>query len=257
MKELRLTDKQQAFAQHYAEHRIPWEAYRHAYDVAPETKHSSVCESASRLLKDPKIWRAVGNYEKEAVARAPVVATLAEMFAREVMIARADPRELMELATGNCRRCNGEGFGYRWRDEEYAEAVDLACKASLPLPELAGGVGFRPFDPPHPDCPECGGGGVPHAIFRPTADLSPAGRLLYRGIKQTRNGLEILTADQSKSAENVIRMLGGFKDNINLTGMLGIVAKVATLDPADPHAAARTYEDFLKAGAIDGGPKVV
>ena len=174
--------------------------------------------------------------------------TLADMFVRDVMIVQADPNELMELKWGNCRYCNGEGFQHQWRDEEYARAVDLASKNGTELPAPMGGFGWRPFHPPHPDCPECAGAGIPHPIYKPTGNLSPGGRLLYRGLKQTNRGLEIIVADQSKSAENIVRMLGGFKDNVNLTGALGVVAKVAQLAADDPHAAARAYEDFLKAG---------
>lgn len=245
-----LTAKQEAFARHYALNRDNRAAYRHAYDPPPTTSEKQLHEVACRVRQNYNVAARIIELERMALAESGLMVKLTDMLQREIAVATADPAELMTTRVGNCRFCNGDDHRYRWRDEEYAEAVREAENApGTPLPDIMGGVGWRPFHAPHPDCPECGGGGVTHPSFKATSELSATGRLLFRGVKQTRGGgIEILTADQGKATENVIRMLGGFKDTINLTGALGLVAKVAELDPADPAAAVRAYEDFVKGG---------
>lgn len=245
-----LTARQEAFAQHFAVHRDNRAAYRSAYDASGMAE-KTIQEEACRIRQSYKVAARILELERLALAESGLMVKLVDMLQREVAIATADPAELMATTVGNCRYCNGEDHRYQWRDEEYADALREAenapPSAPVPMPDVMGGLGWRPFHKPHPDCPECGGAGVTHASFKATSELSATGRLLFRGVKQTRGGgLEVLTADQGKAAENVIRMLGGFKDTINLTGALGVVAAVAKLSPDDPAAAVRAYEDFVK-----------
>ncbi len=245
-----LTAKQEAFAQHFVFSRNNTAAFRHAYEPSPDIPPQHVHSEACIVRKNPKVAARILELERIALNESGIVAKLTDMLQREIAIATADPAELISTRVGNCRYCNGDGHGYQWRDQEFLDALAEAERDKTPIPNIQGGMGWRPFHSPHPDCPECGGAGVAHVSVTPTDDLSPAGRMLYRGVKQTRGGgLEVLTADQTKSAENVIRMLGGFKDTVNLTGALGLVAKVAELSQADPASATRAYEDFLKAGA--------
>jgi phage terminase small subunit len=245
-----LTAKQEAFAQHFAVHRDNRAAYRHAYDPPATTPEKQIHEVACRVRQNYNVAARILELERMALAESGLMVKLTDMLQREIAIATADPAELMSTQVGNCRFCNGDGHRYQWRDDEFAEAMRLAeSMPGTPMPDIQGGVGWRPFHTPQPDCPECGGAGVTHTSFKATSELSSTGRLLFRGVKQTRGGgFEILTADQSKAAENVIRMLGGFKDSLNLTGALGVVAKTAELAPDDPHAATKAYDDFLKAG---------
>ncbi len=170
-------------------------------------------------------------------------------FARLVAIATADPRELVELRRGCCRHCNGEGGRYQWREEEYLAALQEATTARppQPVPDIAGGFGFQRFGPLNVDCKECGGAGVPVAVFKDTDALSDSALLLYRGVKQTRQGLELIMADQDAALRDAIRMLGGFNDRL-ITGDAENPLDGMGLD-IDQHEAARRYELMMRNAA--------
>lgn len=71
--------------------------------------------------------------------------------------------------------------------------------------------------------------------------------MLYQGVKQTANGLEIKVADQTKALELVGKIVGAFKDDspktlqVELKGMVQAVRLEAT----DPQQAARLYQDMI------------
>ncbi len=55
-----------------------------------------------------------------------------------------------------------------------------------------------------------------------TRSLQGAARRLYAGLKQGKDGLQVLMADREKALENVARHLGMFNDKleVNVTGPL-------------------------------------
>ena len=55
-----------------------------------------------------------------------------------------------------------------------------------------------------------------------TRRLQGAARRLYAGLKQSKDGLQVLMADREKALENVARHLGMFNDKleVNVTGPL-------------------------------------
>jgi phage terminase small subunit len=61
-----------------------------------------------------------------------------------------------------------------------------------------------------------------------TRTLSPKAKLLYAGVKQTRDGFEIKMRDQDKAMENVAKHLGMFVEKHEHTGADGgpIVVKL-------------------------------
>ena len=93
---------------------------------------------------------------------------------------------------GKCKR--------RWREDHLREAV--AAEGGDPDGEIK--------------CPECGGDGVPFVWFADTRTLTGAARLLYAGVKRTRNGMEILTRNQDDALKNVAAYLGMNKGNLNV-----------------------------------------
>lgn len=246
-----LTEKREAFAEHYAAHRNGPAAYVHAFNVSPETKPASIATEASKLLADPEVTQRIDEIVRAATAVGDVTLKLADVFKRLCLIATTDPRELTKTKVGNCRHCHGEDFGYRWRDKEYENALaDWAAATrknpGAPMPDVAGGLGFRPFDPPHPDCPECGGLGVVNVGMADTANLSPGALALYEGVKQTKNGIEILTFDRAKAIDMIVRMMGGFQDNVILKGQLEAAVKAVVVPAANAVEAAQAYEAMLQ-----------
>lgn len=76
----------------------------------------------------------------------------------------------------------------------------------------------REIDPsrePNPDCGICRGEGSPHVHIADTSKLSPEAKLVYQGAKETKFGIEVMTADRMKALDNVARHLGMFKDTVN------------------------------------------
>lgn len=244
-----LSEQREAFAQHYAAHRRPGEAYRHAYNVRPDTKKLSVNNSGSQLANEPDIAQRIDEIINAATAQLPATMTVAKALERWLEIADADPDELIGLRVGCCRYCWGIGNRYQWKEAEFLERCDLAERAAAidpkapeaALPDPAGGFGFMFSDPPNADCPRCEGEGVERVVARDTSRLSRGARALYGGVKQTRNGVEVIIADRQKALENVTRMLGGFNDRVRIDGTLQAMLGIVRLETADPQEASRQY----------------
>ncbi|WP_417861867.1 terminase small subunit [Vreelandella venusta] len=135
-------------------------------------------------------------------------------------IATADAGELTQLRRGCCRYCHGEDHEFQWQDEdEFEQALTKAETGKEP--NDAGGYGYREFHQPHPGCPQCGGEGLPRVYAEDTRRLSGSAKLLFAGVKQTKEGLEIKTQDQGKALENVARHLGMFTDRVDHTSSDG------------------------------------
>ena len=136
-------------------------------------------------------------------------------------IATADQNELAQYRRTCCRYCWGEEHGYQWVDEsEYQKALDSqeegADGALPPPPDLSGGFGFDAAKDPAAECPRCHGEGIGQPFFADTRKLRGPARLLYAGIKQTKEGIEIKTHDQIVALNQVARHLGLFNDKLQV-----------------------------------------
>jgi hypothetical protein len=162
-------------------------------------------------------------------------------------IAFADPGELINVEIGCCRRCYGQDHKYQWKQYEYEEALAHATKTGEPLPDWQGGYGFDATREPLPDCPACHGKGISQVVLQDTRHLSPAAKLLFNGVKQTRNGVEYLMADRQKAFENACRIAGLFQD---LKGPGWVGTPAAPTDPEQLQTMptdklARMYQDMM------------
>ena len=81
-----LTPKQEAFARAYVETGNASEAYRRAYDVAPDCKPETIWSNACQLLSDTKVSQRV--MELQSAARERLMVTV-ESLTRELDEARA------------------------------------------------------------------------------------------------------------------------------------------------------------------------
>lgn len=242
-----ITAKQQAFVDHYVVHRNGTAAYRHAFNVRPATKDKSVSDAASKLIGDPEIAAEIERALNKASAASPVTFTVADALAKWLDIATADPDELIGLRVGACRHCHGEGGGYQWHEREYLAACDRAEAEGVALPDPAGGFGYDHTAAPNPDCWKCRGEGVERVVARDTSKLTPQAKLLYGGVKQTRDGVQILIADRSKALENACRIIGAYQDKLRLDGSISAMAAVVQMQTSDPKAAARAYQELMAA----------
>jgi Terminase small subunit len=182
-----LTSQQEAFAMHYAAFGDPAGAYLHAYHVTT-TRRASVQSMGYKTLRHPKVAARIRALRNAAAANDEATSA-ARLIADLEAIAYADSDEIMRLAVVNCRWCWGTGHAYQFRDDrELADACGKALAEHRPLPDMAGGVGFRGDREPYADCPRCDGHGVAVPRFSDTSDASPAARALIKGLELHADG---------------------------------------------------------------------
>ena len=243
----KLTEKQEKFAQAVVFEGLSHsDAFRRFYAV-DKMNERTVHNSAYKLSVVPHVAARITELKAHKAANVVGTATfdVRKLFETYLEIAQADPNELIGLKVGACRYCHGEDHGYQWREREYLDAVGKwERKPDGPMPDIAGGFGYKHFVAPHPDCPECGGDGLERVVPRDSEKLSPGARLLYRGAQQTKDGIKVLIADKDKALENIGRILGAFDDKLRVD----LEGKVAALKltTSDPAAAAEAYAKMIK-----------
>lgn len=250
MSDALLTPQQEEFAQHFAVHRRGPEAYRHAYNVGPETKDCTVASNASRLVATSNIKARIRELQAAATANTFAAVTGAQILEAFLLMGFADPSELSRVKLDNCRFCWGDGHRYQWTEDEYFRAEDHALHAKEPLPDIAGGLGFKARRPPHPDCPNCAGQGTARVELADTESLSPGGLALFASAEVDSQGnVKVKTHDRVKALENAGRIMGVFgNDRLTIAGDLGVMATAVTT-AATPADALRLYQEMVSGRA--------
>lgn len=222
-----LSERYERFIGHFCETRNPGQAFRIAFVPDRTMSHSVVQQLAARLLKDATVQ--ARTRELLDAAAASTTCSVRELLRTYYEIATADPNEIISHVIDCCRHCHGLDFEFQWVDErEYAKAVQTVMdhNAALPaaaaslrraMPEMCGGFGYWPTIEPNPACPHCFGRGVGRTVLHDTTKLSAAARKLYKGVKETKNGIEVLMHDQAAAHEALLRVAGAFKDAVPLT----------------------------------------
>lgn len=249
----RLTHAEYMFCKEYTQHGDKSRAYKAAFKIKDATD-KSVGEMASHLLAKVKIQSRIDMERAELEAATGFTAASALM--RFLEIAMADPRELIELKVGCCRYCHGADGNYQWDMQSYQEKLREiermpdAMRADALLPDITGGFGYDPRREPNDACVRCAGRGTQWVVPKDTGNLSPAALALYGGVKQTRNGIEIIIADRQKALENAARIIGAFKDNVRLDGT--IPAMLDVIRETDPVVASQKYQELMRRTAPNG-----
>lgn len=224
-------DKHERFCQEYLVDFNATQAAKRA-GYSPRTAGSQ----AHDLLKKPEIQARLAELKVEIAARLQIDQD--EVFNRWWNTANADPNELTQHRRGSCRYCHGVDGLFQWKSiREFNEAFEAwqieepSESASDPVkirwklrePNGEGGTGYRITNDPNPDCAECAGLGVSYVYIADSRKLSAQARLLYEGVKETKNGIEVIMADRAKNLEMVARNLGMLKDEVkhDVTDRLG------------------------------------
>jgi len=199
------------------ERRVAWKAYQRVYRVT----NKAACEAAaSRLLSLVKVQKAISEGEQARLRR--VEYSQDQMFNRLFSMMTADVGEIVEHRRENCRQCNGIDHKYQWKDEAEFERtcrdIDAADGDKASYPSTDGGFGFDPHALPHPDCPNCGGEGHGRTHIHDTRFLSPGARMLYAGVKETQNGIEVKVNDQLAVARLMMQHMGMLDPKLTLKG---------------------------------------
>jgi phage terminase small subunit len=221
-----LTPKQRRFVNEYCvDENATQAAIRAGYS------ENGAGQTAHNLLKLPEIKAAIAERMEELAVAASI--TPEWVVAQWAAIAKADSNELSQVRRVCCRHCHGFGHQYQWTEAEYAAAVDKAIDSSKPAPDGMGGFGYDRNAAPNPDCPECGGDGYEDTYFADTRKLKGSAKVLYAGVKRTRNGIEILTRDKDAAVANLSRYLGMQVDRKEISGPGGAPLALAHLSAGD------------------------
>lgn len=140
-------------------------------------------QQAHRLLNDERVLSAITDAIAERKKR--LFITQDQVVTMWWQIANADYNELSSVRRVACDMCH---FTV---DHDGSEPVDKTI---------------------NPDCRNCQGEGVPYVHIADTDKLSPTAKLLYQGAKETKFGIEVMTADRMKALDNVARHLGMFNE---------------------------------------------
>jgi len=248
-----ITAKERLFVEVYATNggNATW-AYRDAYDVeGPRSAHHAV--DACRILQKPGVQRYLQEIRSVAASAAAIdVQALLEKD-REIVRAAEYAKSITSYRVECCRHCHGVGGAYQWIDEdEYSEAMCNVMDANaareptkqLAMPTDEGGYGFEHNIGPNPKCRRCKGDGVQTPVIADTNDHGLAAPL-YKAIRITKNGVEVLLHDVDKAKERLLRAAGAFGDDAASVG------RAAAAGAAVGHAAAQAVANRAKDMSAD------
>ncbi|EHA7809750.1 terminase small subunit [Escherichia coli] len=200
--EFGISDQQAKFAMLVAQGKKLVEAYRLA---GYESEGNAAYVTASQLLRNPKVYRAISYFRNQYQKR--YTADLDLLVSQLMAIVQADPNQLAQFRRVNCRYCWGENHLYQWRDiAEFDKAAAQASRDGKPEPEY-GGLGFVDNAIPNPDCPKCCGEGTGQLYMADTTLLDRDARQLYAGAKLGKFGVEILLEDKAAARRELLRLL--------------------------------------------------
>lgn len=255
MAKRKISKSEAEFARKYVECGKPGEAYKFAYACKNFTANQ-ISQKASQVKNRHAVKELIETLQKKVSKDAEFgIAQVVEIWQD---IATADPNELMSNLRRCCRHCYGRGHHYQWKDKaEFAFKLGEALKhkpkkgeAPSNIPSDLGGYGFNFTFRPHPECTHCRGEGRLDTFFADTRTLSRKGRRLFAGIKQTQNGMQVVTRDQDAALANLAKFYGMFVERHQVEGAGGGPLLSATLPlPADPVEAANLYAEFIKKNA--------
>lgn len=210
------TDREEAFAYWLVQENSRSLAYRRAYKPSVNTKPGTIWTNASTVAQRPHVAKRVAMLREAAASE--VVANKAVLIKFLWDRILADRRELVQYKAYNCRYCHGEHGQYQWKDTaEYAAAL-AAWTANVgpelakaePMPSDEGGYGFNPHAAPNLGCEHasCMGDGVGRTVIADTASLSGSAALIYEGMKETAQGIEVKIADRNTDMLLLSKLLG-------------------------------------------------
>lgn len=258
------TASREKFVQEIAAGLSQTAAYKVAYPNSLTWKEGTTASRASDLAAKPEVRARIEHLKGLASDR--VVMTRAQaldvVLTDALAVLSSDSAEISRYRYMNCRHCWGIGFAWQWRHlREYAGALADASMAQErwnamsekdrqragPRPELPtdeGGYGWRRTAEPNPECPECEGEGTQEAWFADTRKLSKKARVLFDGVKQTKNGLEFKQRDK-EAARALLAKFAGLGDVVDVRGGLAVAAVTAAVTPEQAAAIAKKLsEDY-------------
>ncbi|ADP12350.1 hypothetical protein EJP617_26690 [Erwinia sp. Ejp617] len=200
--EFGLTDRQALFVYWYVRTNSRVDAYRRA---GYQCEGKNAYFGASQIYRNMQVSKAIRAMQKRLRER--YTADLDEIVDQLVAITKADPNALTQYRRLNCRYCWGENHLYQWQDiQEFDRAAEKNMKDGKAEPEY-GGLGFIENADPNPGCPRCYGEGSGDIFISDTRDLDGPDRQFLLGVKQTKNGIEVITEDKKAARAMLLQLL--------------------------------------------------
>lgn len=210
-----------------------------------------------QLLQKTSVVEAISKARQDQQERTAITADTVLMEIANVAL--ADARELVEVKTGCCRCCYGEGHKYqRTLLEMNSDRERWLDKGKDPSEfDEQGGIGFNPLLLPNSDCPNCGGDGQARTVLKDTRHLSPRAVALYAGAKRTKEGIEIKMHSKLDALEKLAKHVGLYeKDNTQKNDPLALrnmtdaerAVRMSSLLQANP-ALVATLAQLMATGA--------
>ena len=222
-----LTARQEAYARCVAAGMSYAEAFRQSGCVASTS--GSMSQQIQRLNKHAGVRARAA--ELRGKVDDDIVASLRERMAWLRLIVTAKPEELSRVITEPCAHCwppveLAAAFAAHFTPSEFSEERP-------PLPDHA---------KPRPGCPHCKGEGLQRAQLTPTDELSEAGRALFIGASQDKDGvIKIETHDQLAASEMLNKLQGAYvTKSLNLNANVNVPAA----KDASPADALRLFDMF-------------
>jgi hypothetical protein len=206
-------NRRETFIRQYLIHQNATRAYREAgYQDGPGTR-----QSAHRLLTKADIQARI--FEERQKLLADLDLKVEDVVRRFRYIAFADIADVVAFHYGACRYCYGIDHRYQWRTpREFKSSIAEACRecaldrSKETENDPQGGYGYEWNRPPHPDCPECDGCGIPRVVLKDTRLLSDAERAVFAGVVKTRHGTHYRFNNQLKALKELAKRLGFYSE---------------------------------------------
>lgn len=223
-------DKRELFIRQYLIHKNASRAYLEAgFEGGIYTR-----QNAHRLLTSDYVQGRLAEEQARALDELDV--KVDQVFTRLKHIAFGDIAQITQYKVGACRYCHGVGHAYQWRDiAEYQAELELAIAESdrsgkpVKYPHSQdGGFGYSRNLPPHPECPQCDGDGIPRIVFKDTRLMTEAERALFAGVEQTQHGIKYRFEDRMAAIERLAEHLQFYKkrDDHNANALARAIAEI-------------------------------
>jgi len=207
-----LTPKQELFVRAYL---TCFDAKTAAIQAGYSEK--SAAQQGCNLLNEDKIDRAIAAAMRERVQKMGVEAD--ELVKFHLSVLQFDPNEICEQRIHACHYCWGVDHARQHTPSSWQKERDKFQKAWKKMSETEQkAVGEFPVAPPdgwyeakrgpNEDCPECHGVGNVITVWKDTRKLSPIGKLLFAGIKEGKEGREVVTLQKQASLSTISNHLG-------------------------------------------------
>jgi len=220
-----LSDMQELFVREYL---VDWNATAAATRAGYSPK--TAMQQGWALLQMPKVNHAITTLASARARRLGIDAD--ELMRLWAAIVTFDANEISQLRRVCCPYCWGENHQRQYtpsgleeaqkkHDRERARRLKANADDDIgDFPEYTD-AWYDKRKPPVEDCPECHGEGVEEVFYNDTRNLSPAARLVYRGVDVGKDGIKMLMLSTEKAMDNLARALGLFKEkdvevNINM-----------------------------------------